>query len=63
MRQFFQRYRQCPTCDSTRVRSSGPINWFELKVCPILGLRPLRCEKCGHRYYGRVFQHRADSPQ
>jgi len=63
MRHFFQHYRQCPGCDSTWVRSSGPVNWFELKVCPILGLRPFRCEKCGRRYYGRSSQSRADVPQ
>jgi len=60
MRQFFQRYRQCPICDSTLVRSSGPINWFELKVAPLVGVRAFRCEKCGHRYYGKASQRRLD---
>jgi YgiT-type zinc finger domain-containing protein len=63
MRQFLQRYRQCPICDSTWVRSSGPVNWFELKLCPLIGLRAYRCEKCGERYLGRSSQHRADTTQ
>jgi DNA-directed RNA polymerase subunit RPC12/RpoP len=36
------------------------MNRVEAKIFPRIGLRPYRCEKCGHRYIGTKRQRRDD---
>jgi hypothetical protein len=43
------------------VRGSGALNWRERVLYPKLGLRPFRCEKCGHRFTGLKLQKRLDT--
>jgi hypothetical protein len=55
-------FRQCPSCGSTWVRSSAAVNWRERKLLPLVMLKPLRCERCGFRFYGNALDRRLDHP-
>lgn len=46
--------RCCPECHSVEVRRSRPRSFLEIFLLPLVLLRPFRCEKCRHRYYGFV---------
>lgn len=47
--------RCCPRCFSLKVHRSRPKSLLETLILPLCLLRPYRCEKCHHRYYGSLF--------
>ena len=42
----------CPRCNWADVRRSlTPV--FSDRILKLVGLKPYRCDRCGHRFYGR----------
>jgi hypothetical protein len=44
---------RCPECTSVDVRRSYPKGWRDAVMIHI-GIRPLRCRECEHRFYKRL---------
>ena len=52
---LFSMKRYCPECHSRDVRRSVRWGFYETCVLPLILMRPYRCQKCDHRFFGLVF--------
>ena len=52
---LFSMKRYCPECHSRDVRRSVRWGLVETCVLPLILMRPYRCQKCDHRFFGLVF--------
>ena len=53
----------CDDCGSIEGYRSRPRNFFEKRLLPLVGLRPVRCGDCFRRYYRPTFVEVRERPE
>jgi len=49
--------KPCPICkDPSRVHRSHSHGFWERNIFPLIRLKPLKCSRCRHRFYGFAFR-------